>query len=102
MPAFHALISAVSPSPYGIKACLLLHARDTRTLPYPKSPVVARRGTCSVPLVCHDFWIIMRSVSTLETRSLLLRRYAYMFRRLSASPPNFDERRAGFYASYWE
>ncbi len=44
----------------------------------------------------------MRAVSTLETRSLLLRRYAHMFRRFRATTPSFDERRAGFYASYWE
>jgi cyanophycin synthetase len=44
----------------------------------------------------------MRAVSTLETRSLLLRRYAHMYRRFRATPLNFNERRAGFYASYWE
>jgi hypothetical protein len=44
----------------------------------------------------------MRAVSTLETRSLLLRRYAQMFRRFKATPPSFSERRTGFYASYWE
>ena len=44
----------------------------------------------------------MREVSTLETRSLLLRRYAHMFRRFRATPQDFSERRRGFYASYWE
>lgn len=44
----------------------------------------------------------MREVSTLETRSLLLRRYAKMFRRFRATPLNFSERRKAFYASYWE
>ena len=44
----------------------------------------------------------MRAVSTLETRSLLLRRYAHMLHRFRATPPDFGERRAEFYARYWE
>ncbi len=44
----------------------------------------------------------MRAVSTLETRSLLLRRYAKMFHRFRATPRNFGKRRSGFYVSYWE
>src|SRR6478672_8688699 len=44
----------------------------------------------------------MRAVSTLEMRSLLLRRYAHMLRRFRATPLDFSERRREFYASYWE
>lgn len=44
----------------------------------------------------------MRAVSTLEMRSLLLRRYAPMLRRFRETPLDFGERRTEFYASYWE
>lgn len=43
----------------------------------------------------------MRAVSTLETRSVLLRRYAQMARRFTVRPLDFSGRRTEFYAGYW-